>query len=48
MCGKRQETGLVGQKNEWKSAAAWIGEKGRISRWSQRSGIGEALRSQCR
>jgi hypothetical protein len=46
----RQERGPEGQETEWKSAASGVRmscEERRISRKSQRPGIGEAPRSQC-
>lgn len=45
-----RETGkrVDGQEKEWKSAAAWGGEEGRIFRKSQRPGIREIPRSQCK
>ena len=50
--GVRQERSPEGQENEWKSAATQYVARGRqgrrISRKSQRPGIGEGPRSQCR
>lgn len=46
-CEEKQERSSDGQENEWKSAAAWLGGIGEISRISQSSKMGEASRSQC-
>jgi hypothetical protein len=39
---------LEGQENEWQYAAVEVLGAGGISRKSQRPGLGEAPRSQCR